>query len=483
MRSRLEGIGDSWSISAMSSPVESPAAVVYRADAALIDGRVMADVAISVGPDGDIVAVGDTPPPDTERIRGFVIPGLPNLHSHAFQRAMAGLAERAGPEGDSFWSWREVMYRFIAVLTPEDVEAVAAQLYVECLKNGYTSVGEFHYLHNDPEGRPYQDPAELSRRILAAAEASGIGVTLLPCLYQSSQFGGSAPTPGQRRFVLDDDAFASLCGDLAAATAGNRNWRLGLAPHSLRAVTQDAIGRALLLREALDPAMPVHIHAAEQIKEVEDSIAFSGRRPVDWLLDAGAGEGWCLIHCTHLLADERARLALSGAVAGLCPTTEANLGDGFFETPEFLAEGGRFGIGSDSNVSTSPVEELRWLEYASRLKRRARNVVETREGASVGASLVERALSGGARALGRPTGAIEGGRRADLVVLDLEHPALLGRPLERLLDAFIFNGNVTPVRDVMVGGRFLVRDRHHVDEERIRANFRRTVSRLADHLP
>jgi len=467
----------------MPSSVESPAAVAYRADAALIDGRVIADVAISVGPDGDIVAVGDAPRSGAERIRGLAIPGLPNLHSHAFQRAMAGLAERAGPEGDSFWSWREVMYRFLAVLTPEDVEAVAAQLYVECLKNGYTSLGEFHYLHNDPAGRPYQDPAELSRRILAAAEASGIGLTLLPCLYQSSQFGGSAPTPGQRRFVLDDDAFARLCGDLVAATAGNRNWRLGLAPHSLRAVTEDALGRALELRETLDPTMPVHIHAAEQVKEVEDSIAFSGRRPVDWLLDAGAGEGWCLVHCTHLLSDERARLARSGAVAGLCPTTEANLGDGFFQTPEFLAEGGRFGVGSDSNVSTSPVEELRWLEYASRLKRRARNVVETREGASVGASLVERALAGGAQAVGRAIGAIERGRRADLVVLDLDHSALLGRPPERLLDAFVFNGNTTPVRDVMVGGRFLVRDRRHVDEERIGAHFRRTVLRLAGHLP
>jgi formimidoylglutamate deiminase len=467
----------------MPSPVESPAAVAYRADAALVDGRVVADVAILIGANGDIVRVGEAPPARAERIAGFVIPGLPNLHSHAFQRAMAGLAERAGPEGDSFWSWREVMYRFLGVLTPEDVEAIAAQLYLECLKNGYTSVGEFHYLHNDPAGRAYDDQAELSRRILAAAEASGIGLTLLPCLYQSSQFGGSPPTPGQRRFVLDDETFAKVCGDLAPAIAGNRNWRLGLAPHSLRAVTEGALERVLDLRAALDPAMPVHIHAAEQVKEVEDSLAFSGRRPVDRLLDVGAGEGWCLIHCTHLLPDERARLARSGAVAGLCPTTEANLGDGFFETPEFLAEGGRFGVGSDSNVSTSPVEELRWLEYASRLRRRARNVVETREGASVGGSLVERALAGGARALGRAVGSIEKGRRADLAVLDLDHPALLGRPPERLLDAFIFNGNETPVRDVMVGGRFLVRDRHHANEARIAADFHRTVSRLADHLP
>ena len=460
----------------------SPTAVAYKADAALIDGRVTRDVAFSVSPEGDIAEAGGAPAADAEQIAGLVIPGLPNVHSHAFQRAMAGLAERAGPEGDSFWSWREVMYRFLAVLTPEDIEAIAAQLYVECLKNGYTTIGEFHYLHNDPDGRPYADPAELSHRILAAAEASGIGLALLPSLYQSSQFGGAAPTPGQRRFILGDDAFARLCGDLSGLVSANRNWRLGLAPHSLRAVPEEALARALALRQALDPTMPVHIHAAEQIKEVEDSLAFSGRRPVDRLIEAGAGEGWCLIHCTHLDAGERNRLARSGAIAGLCPTTEANLGDGFFQTPEFLAEGGRFGVGSDSNVSTSPVEELRWLEYASRLKRQARNVVETRQGASVGTSLVTRALDGGARALGRPIGTIEAGRRADLAVLDLDHPALLGRPPERLLDAFVFNGNASPVRDVMVGGRFLVQERRHVAEEEIGARFRRTVSRLAGHL-
>jgi formimidoylglutamate deiminase len=455
----------------------------YRADLAFVEGGMRADVGIVVDEDGSIASVGGAPGAGGERIAGIVIPGLSNLHSHAFQRAMAGLAERAGPEGDNFWSWREVMYRFLQALTPEDVEAIAGQLYVECLKHGFTSVGEFHYLHNDPGGRPYADPAELSWRILAAAEAAGIGLTMMPVLYQASQFGGAPPTPGQRRFILDDDLFARVVEAVAGRLAGDRDRRIGVAPHSLRAVTPEALARAVGLARGLDPAMPIHIHAAEQTKEVEDCLAWSGRRPVEWLLDQGAGEGWCLIHSTHMSEAERGRLAVSGAVAGLCPTTEANLGDGFFPIRDFVAEGGAFGVGTDSNVSTSPVEELRWLEYGCRLKRQARNVTETRIGASVGQSLVERALAGGARALGRRTGAIEAGLRADLVVLDADHPALAGRPVERVLDALIFCGNETPVRDVMVGGRWVVRDRAHVAETEIGAAFRRSMTRLAETLP
>lgn len=463
--------------------VRMPAAPrIYRADAAFIAGSLRADVAISVDARGNIAAVGESAP-QAERIAGIVLPGMPDLHSHAFQRAMAGLAERAGPEGDNFWSWREVMYRFLGVLSPEDVQAIAAQLYVECLKHGFTTVGEFHYLHNDPAGAVYDDPAELSWRVLAGAEAAGIGLTLMPVLYQASQFGGAPPTEGQRRFVLDDETFALVCEEVDKHIAGNADWRLGLAPHSLRAVTPEGLAEVVALRDSIDRSMPIHVHAAEQVREVEDCLAWSGRRPVDWLLDRGAGEGWCLIHATHMTDEERRRLAASGAVAGLCPTTEANLGDGFFPIRDFVDEGGLFGVGTDSNVSTSPVEELRWLEYGCRLQRRARNVVEREVGASVGRSLFSQALAGGTKALARPIGAIEAGRRADLVVLDPDHPALAGRPLDRVLDAFLFNGNDTPVRDVMVGGHFVVRDREHVREAPIREAFRRTVTRLADRLP
>jgi formimidoylglutamate deiminase len=456
-------------------------AALYRADAVISGGSVTRDALLAVDAAGDVIEA-EGRPEAAERIAGIVVPGVPNVHSHAFQRAMAGLAERAGPEGDNFWAWREVMYRFLEALTPEDVEAIAAQLYVECLKHGFTTVGEFHYLHTAPDGALYDDPAELSQRILAAAETAGIGLTLMPVLYQASQLGGAPPTEGQRRFILSDEDFAGLMQAVAKRMSPNPNWRLGVAPHSLRAVAPEALDRAVSVGRSLDPAMPVHIHAAEQVKEVEDCLAWSGKRPVEWLLDHGAGSGWCLIHCTHMTEGERRRLAASGAVAGLCPTTEANLGDGFFAIRDFVAEGGAFGVGTDSNVSTSPVEELRWLEYGCRLQRRARNVAETRVGASVGQSLMRRALAGGAAALGRPIGSLGAGHRADLVVLDPGHPALIGRPPERILDALVFNGNDTPVRDVMVGGRWVVRDRVHVAEAPVKAAFAKTMKRLEERL-
>lgn len=454
-----------------------------RATAALVDGRWQADATIAIGADGDILADAE-PDARTETIDGVVVPGLPNLHSHAFQRAMAGLAERTPPAGtaDDFWGWRDVMYRFMAALSPDDVEAIAAQLYAECLRHGFTSVGEFHYTHNDVHGGAYADPAELSWRIMAAADEAGIGLTLLPVLYQTSQFGGVAPLDGQRRFVMSLDRYASLVEVVAARCAGDPNRRVGIAPHSLRAVTPDALDAALALRAHIDPAMPVHIHAAEQPKEVADCLAWSGRRPVEWLLDRGAGDGWCLIHATHMTDAERQRLAASGAVAGLCPATEANLGDGLFPIRDFIAEGGSFGVGTDSHVSTSPVEELRWLEYGCRLARRARNVSETAPETSVGAGLLRRALEGGATALGRPIGSLAPGGSADLVVLDPEHPALVGRSGDRLLDAWIFAGNDTPVRHVMVGGRWVVRDGRHVRGDAVAARYRSTMKRLAESL-
>ena len=445
----------------------------YHAEHALVGSTILDDISITVGPDGIITAVtpaGDGP---AERLRGLVVPGMANLHSHAFQRAMAGLAERAGPEGDNFWRWREVMYRFLAMLTPDDIEAIAAQLYVECLLAGYTSVAEFHYLHNAPDGQPYDDPAELSHRIVAAAATAGIGLTLLPVLYRHSQFGGADPVAGQRRFVLPVDRYAAMCQQLAATT------RVGIAPHSLRAVTPEELLAAVALADALGPDTPIHIHVAEQEKEVADCLAWSGTRPVAWLLDhVPVGPRWCLVHATHMEDAECHRLAASGAVAGLCQTTEANLGDGIFPLRDYLAQGGRFGIGTDSNVSVSPVEELRWLEYSRRLQIRARNVTEHRQGASVATSLFTRAAAGGALALGRRSGSIAAGCAADLLVLDLEHPTMVGRMGDSLLDGWVFSGNTTPIRHVMAGGRWVVRDGHHPAQEATAAAFARTMRRL-----
>ncbi|HTI84168.1 MAG TPA: formimidoylglutamate deiminase [Acetobacteraceae bacterium] len=429
----------------------------YRADAALFGGRVEPDVLIDIAADGTIVSVTPRATEVAERLSGLVVPGMPNLHSHAFQRAMAGLAERAGPTGDDFWRWREVMYRFLAILTPDDVQAIAAQLYVECLLHGYTSVAEFHYLHNTPDGSRYEDKAELSHRVKAAACEAGIGLTLLPVLYRHSQFGGAEPTEGQRRFILTLDDYADLC-----AAVGD-----GVAPHSLRAVTPDELTAAI----AIAGGKPIHIHVAEQQKEVADCVAWSGAPPVAWLLDhAEVDQRWCLIHATHIDPAERARLAGSGAIAGLCQTTEANLGDGIFPLRDFLADGGRFGIGTDSNVSTSPVEELRWLEYIRRLETRSRNVTT---------DLYTRALAGGAQALGRRGGSIEPGRHADLVVLDAEHSSLVGRAGDALIDAWLFSGNTTPVRDVMACGEWVVRDAMHRAQPKIAAAFARTMRRLA----
>jgi len=448
------------------------------ADRALLPEGWAEAVRIDLDRDGTIAAVAPGGSVEAaEPIAGLVLPGMPNLHSHAFQRAMAGRTEHAGGAGrDDFWSWRRAMYRFVARLTPDDLRAVAAQLYVEMLKAGYTAVGEFHYLHHDPDGRPYDDPATMSEAIVAAAQAAGIGLTLLPVLYQRGDFGGAAPGPGQRRFLHRTDGFLGLVARLAERHAGDPNLRLGIAPHSLRAVPPEALAAAVAGLHALDPTAPVHIHVAEQAKEVADCRAWSGARPVQWLLaNAPVDARWCLVHATHMTRRETQALAASGAVAGLCPTTEANLGDGLFPLPAYLAAGGWLGIGSDSHVSVSPVEELRWLEYGQRLSLRRRNVAA--DGAT-GGRLLRLALAGGARALARPLGAIAAGHRADLAVLDSEHPILFGRGGDTALDSLVFSGNANPVIHVMVGGRWVVRDGRHRHQARIARAYRAAVRRL-----
>jgi len=450
-------------------------------DRALLAGGWASAVLLRFDARGLIAAIEpgvDRPPAGVERAAGPVIPGMPNLHSHAFQRAMAGLTERAGPAEDSFWTWREVMYGFVRHIDPDSLQAVAAMAYAEMLERGYTSVAEFHYLHHDPDGRPYADPAEMSMRILAAADTTGIGLTHLPVLYAQGGFGGQPAGDGQRRFLNDPDRLLAIVEACRAAPGGHR---VGLALHSLRAASPDAMAEALDGMASLDPTAPIHIHVAEQTAEVEACLAWSGRRPVEWLLDRGwPGPSWCLVHATHVTAAEVAGIAASTAVAGLCPTTEADLGDGLFPARDFLAQGGRFGIGSDSQVVIDAAEELRLLEFGQRLAARRRNLLAPQPDSSTGAALYRAAVAGGAQALGQPepAGGLKIGQRADLVVLDPDDPRLYGRSDDTLLDSYVFTGARNPVRDVLAAGRLVVRDGRHVDADAIRTGWRRAVDRL-----
>jgi len=437
----------------------------------------------------DPVQVNAQPPAGTPLARGPVIPGLPNLHSHAFQRAFAGLTEHRAEAQDSFWSWRTLMYRFAARLGPQQMEAIATWLYAEMLEAGYTSVCEFQYVHHQPDGRPYADDASLSLALLRAAESTGIGITLLPVLYQSSGFGGLPPNDGQRRFIRSTDSMLKLLEVLKPACGAAA--RLGLAPHSLRAVPPEALREALAGLDALDATAPIHIHIAEQTAEVEACLAWSGQRPVAWLLDhARVDARWCLVHATHMDAAEYARAAQSGAVAGLCPSTEANLGDGLFDFSAWRGHGGAWGIGSDSHACVNAAEELLLLEYGQRLVTRHRNIAVSESSNSVGETLFGDALFGGAQASGVAVGAIEAadpampenGPRADLLVLDDSSPLLAGRDSANLVDTFLFAGNAQLVRDVMVNGAWVVRDFRHRDEERIAARYRETARRLAESL-
>jgi formimidoylglutamate deiminase len=448
-------------------------------DTALLAEGWRSDVTVSI--DGHTIfaiASGTAASADADRLGGIAIPGLANVHSHAFQRAMAGLAERQGPTEDSFWTWREVMYRFLAQMTPDDIEAVAALAYMEMLEQGFTRVGEFHYLHNAPDGSRYADPAETAGRIVAAAQVSGIGLTLLPSFYAHSGCGGMPPAPGQARFLSDLDGFMRLMEASRAHISGLEGARLGVAPHSLRAVDRPEL-EALC---AAFPAGPIHIHAAEQEKEVAECQAWSGARPVQWLLEnMPVDERWCLIHCTHMTAEETGRLARTGAVAGLCPITEANLGDGVFPATAFLAAGGRIAVGSDSNVRIAANEELRTLEYGQRLRDRRRNRLGS-AGISTGRTLYDAARGGGLQAVGLvPARGLAAGQPADIVVLDADDPALVGRSGDTLLDAFVFAAG-HPVRHVLAAGRPVVRDGRHIATDAIRARYAATVGRLARHL-
>lgn len=451
----------------------------FFAERALLPTGWASNVRLEVAEDGRLTHVeADASAEGAERLGGPLLPGMPNLHSHAFQRAMAGLAEVAGNPNDSFWTWRDLMYRLVGRITPEQVQVIARQLYIEMLKAGYTSVAEFHYVHHDHNGHAYADPAELSLRISAAAADTGIGLTLLPVLYSHAGFGGQAPSEGQRRFINSSDQYLRLQERLAPHLAAQPAQRLGLCFHSLRAVTPGQIAEVLA---ASDQACPVHIHIAEQQKEVDDCLAWSGRRPLQWLYEnVDVDARWCLVHATHAEADEVSAMARSRAVAGLCLTTEANLGDGIFPAVDFMAQGGRMGIGSDSHVSLSVVEELRWLEYGQRLRDQRRNRLYRGDQPMVGRTLYDAALVGGAQAMGQAVGELAVGKRADWLVLDGQDPYLATASGDAILNRWLFAGGDRQVRDVMVNGQWVVRQGHHAQEQASARAFMEVLRQLLD---
>jgi formimidoylglutamate deiminase len=415
-----------------------------------------------------------------ERAQGVVIPGMVNCHSHAFQRAFAGFSEQGSEGKDSFWTWRNIMYKFLEQLSAEDAQVIATQLYIEMQKMGYTRVAEFHYLHHDLSGESYSNLSAMAQAIFAAAKQSGIGLTLLPVLYRFSGFGAQQPNNGQKRFINSVEQFNTLvsaCFDVASV---QDNSNVGIAPHSLRAVDKSSLLAAVAHVRALDPQAPVHIHIAEQQKEVDDCLEHYGQRPVQWLLNnADLDKHWCLIHATHIDEQERKGIIASEAIAGICPTTEANLGDGIFPTDEFLIDQGTFAIGSDSHISVNPIEELRWLEYAQRLSKQQRALLATSEQQSVGLNLWQRAALGGAQSTNSNTGELAVGKQADLLVLDDSQLRLFAHDDDHLLDSVIFASQQNLIKDVMVYGQWTIRDGKHALERDCADNFAKLLSRLS----
>jgi formimidoylglutamate deiminase len=450
---------------------------IWANSALLANGRADS-VEIKIDATGNIATISpNLPYSDGDRVE-VLIPAIPNVHSHAHQRAMAGLGERAGDSQDSFWTWRKVMYHYLERIQPDNLFHIAAQLYLEMLKAGYSCVGEFQYLHHDLNGQAYDNRAEMSLQCLQAATGVGVGFTALPVLYRYGGFGSAVALDGQKRFLNHADGFIEIVKSLQSATTNDANCSVGIAPHSLRAINRDLLAEVIA---SLENLAAIHVHVAEQSKEVDDCLDWSGKRPVEWLFENfDVDQKWCLIHATHINEQETAAMAGSGCVAGLCPTTEANLGDGFFNAREYFARRGCWAIGSDSHISIDPVEELRWLEYGMRLQTRGRNVLVSDASANTGRNLLDGAVAGGAQACGRNIGSIAEGYRADLVVLDHEHPRLYGRSKDDLIDSWIFSGNSNLVRDVYIGGNKIIDNSHHADEDTIARNYRNTLDQLAN---
>jgi formimidoylglutamate deiminase len=464
----------------------------YRLAWGLLESGWHRDVAIAVDDRGYIARIetdgaANQPAPaahsagGVEHVPGFVVPGMANAHSHAFQRAMAGNTEYRLSARDSFWTWRQAMYALANRITPPDLELIAAQLFVEMLKAGYTQVAEFHYLHRRADGTAYGVTNELWEAISRAADTAGIALTFLPTLYQTSDFGSQPLKPEQSRFALTTDEFLRAVDARVHAERhlASPRLRTGAAFHSLRAVPLDTVRAVVRGLQSIDADMPVHIHIAEQLKEVEACRASTGRRPIELLLDTGlVGVRWCLVHATHATPAELQGIAAAGAAVCVSISTEANLGDGFFDAARFLKSNGRLCIGSDSQATVCPAEELRWMEYQARLRKRRRGVLADSREPHVGTRLWRAAALQGAAALGQPAGAIAEGARADWLVLDPGHASMAGARPDTALDHLIFAGGSAAIRDVMVGGRWVVKDRRHAAEERLAGPFKELMARL-----
>ncbi len=446
---------------------------IWAQHALTIEGW-QSDVSVSINAKGKISAVSANQPANGIRT-GVLLPAVANCHSHAFQRAMAGMTETRGPDPtDSFWSWRKLMYRFLEHLTPDDAESIAAFGQMQMLESGYTSVGEFHYLHHQASGQPYTQPAEMCERIIAAATQSGIGLTLLPVLYEQGGCDGRELTGGQKRFGHSFEAFAKLFEAAQGLINQQTGMSIGIAPHSLRAVSQPSLAKAY----ELAAGKPFHIHIAEQEAEVQQIQSAWNSRPVEWLMaNMPVDHTWCLIHATHMLSAETAALAKSGAVVGLCPITESNLGDGIFNGVDYKKNNGRWSIGTDSNVRISLSEELRTLEYSQRLKEKGRAIYATTEHSS-GRALYDTALKGGASALQRQTGVIAIGQTADLLALDIHSPSVCAVDHDQWLDAWIFADDDRLISDVWAAGQHVVSNGKHINRERIEARYKHTLRTL-----
>lgn len=417
-------------------------------------------------------------------IGGITIPGTANLHSHAFQRAMAGLAEKRGDSNDSFWSWRDTMYRFVNIIEPDDLYAIASKLYIDFLKGGFTSVAEFHYLHNALNGQRYENIAEMSLAIRRAAVTSGIALTHLPVFYAHSGFGGKPANEGQRRFVNNIDSYEKLLIELAISDPTEKTlFRLGIAPHSLRAITPDELTAIQGLRNAITPDGPIHIHISEQKQEVRDCIDHFGVRPIDWLMDnAPVDKTWCLVHATHATPNELSKMASSGAVVGLCPMTEANLGDGIFAAAEFVEQGGSIGVGTDSNIRTNLADELQMLEYGQRLNRQGRNVLASDSQPNVGDFLVTQVNSGGKLATGQPKSDVSVGSRADFIVFPREIDGISWSNGSDYLNYWLFAALDKSPSDVYVAAKQMITGGKHIADEQVNAKFNRTMRHLLQKL-
>ena len=417
-----------------------------------------------------------------DRIQGVIIPGMVNCHSHAFQRAFAGFSEQGSESQDSFWTWRKIMYQFLGKLTELDAQVIATQLYIEMVKMGYTRVAEFHYLHHDIDGENYPELSTMAKAIFGASAAAGIGLTLLPVLYQYSGFGELKPTDGQKRFINSTEQFNQLVTDCFNISQQYENANIGIAPHSLRAVDKNSLTSAVEHVRSLNNKAPIHIHIAEQQKEVDDCLAHYQKRPVQWLLDnIKLDEHWCLIHATHINEQERKGMVDTGAIAGICPTTEANLGDGIFPTAEFLADGGTMAIGSDSHISVNPIEELRWLEYAQRLIKQQRAILANNNEYSVGKNLWQKATTGGAQSTSSNTGTLAVGKQADLLVIDDSELALFANADANKMDSLVFASQQNMIKDVMVYGKWQVKNYCHPMENESKQAFSLLLKRLSDN--